>query len=366
MAKDSTASAHALAHPRTLGWVGTTVLAMGGSNQSLFLITALFIGQGDITGQGSAAVPLLMVGLVLGYLAMPGWLELILMWPNRVGGIAATCGEAFQPYAPVLGNLAGTCYWWGWIPTCGLTAILSASAMHAWYLPSVPIHLMACGLVLFYAGINLCGVKWVARLIIPIAFCSAALAFLSGVLPIYAGTIDWQQAFDFHLTTPFDGLFGEITSLMAGLYLIGFAAPAFEAFACHVGETIDPERNVPRAMRASAAMAAVYFVLLPVVWLGTLGADTLGRDLALVLGPTFAPLFGAGAKAAAIWFMMLNMFHGTVPPLAGASRTLAQLAEDGLLPLVFARRARSDAPWVATLFTAGMAILFLLLGDPSG
>ena len=364
MAKDSTASAHALAHPRTLGWVGTTALAMGGSNQSLFLITALFIGQGDITGQGSAAVPLLMVGLVLGYLAMPGWLELILMWPNRVGGIAATCGEAFQPYAPVLGNLAGTCYWWGWIPTCGLTAILSASAIHAWYLPSVPIHLMACGLVLFYAGINLCGVKWVARLIIPIAFCSAALAFLSGVLPIYAGTIDWQQAFDFHLTTPFDGLFGEITSLMAGLYLIGFAAPAFEAFACHVGETIDPERNVPRAMRASAAMAAVYFVLLPVVWLGTLGADTLGHDLALVLGPTFAPLFGAGAKAAAIWFMMLNMFHGTVQPLAGASRTLAQLAEDGLLPLVFARRARSDAPWVATLFTAGMAILFLLLGDP--
>ena len=35
---------------------------------------------------------------------------------------------------------------------------------------------------------------------------------------------------------------------MAGLYLIGFAAPAFEAAACHVGETRDPKRNVPRAM----------------------------------------------------------------------------------------------------------------------
>ena len=364
MTQASTAPADALAHPRTLGWVGTTALAMGGSNQSLFLITALFIGQGAIAGQGSAAVPLLMLGLVLGYMAMPGWLELVLMWPNRVGGIAATCGEAFQPYAPVLGNLAGTCYWWGWIPTCGLTAILSASAIHAWYLPQVPIHLMAAGLVLFYAGVNICGVKWVARLIIPIAFCSALLAFLSGLLPIWAGTIDWRQAFDFHLTTPFDGLFGAVTSCMAGLYLIGFAAPAFEAFACHVGETIDPNRNVPRAMWASAAMAAVYFVLLPVVWLGTLGAEPLGHDLALVLGPTFAPLFGAGAKAAAIWFMMLNMFHGTVQPLAGAARTLAQLAEDGLLPLVFARRARTDAPWVATLFTAGMAIAFLLLGDP--
>ena len=40
-------------HPRVLGWVGTTALAMGGSNQSLFLIAALFGGQGDIPGLGS-------------------------------------------------------------------------------------------------------------------------------------------------------------------------------------------------------------------------------------------------------------------------------------------------------------------------
>jgi hypothetical protein len=33
-------------HPRRMGWVGTTALAMGGSNQSLFLLGALFIGQG--------------------------------------------------------------------------------------------------------------------------------------------------------------------------------------------------------------------------------------------------------------------------------------------------------------------------------
>jgi len=42
-------------HPRTVGWFGTTSVAMGGINQSLFLIGALFIGQGAIPGQGSAA-----------------------------------------------------------------------------------------------------------------------------------------------------------------------------------------------------------------------------------------------------------------------------------------------------------------------
>ena len=351
-------------HPRTLGWVGTTALAMGGSNQSLFLIAALFAGQGDILGQGSAAVPLLALGLLLSWAAAPGWTELVLMWPNRVGGIAATCGEAFRPYAPVLANLAGTCYWWGWVPTCGLTALLSAAAIQSWYLPEVSVNLLATGLVLFFMAVNLMGVVWVSRMTTPIAAVSASLALLSGLVPIFSGTVKWQQAFDFHLTTPFPGLFGEVTSLMAGLYLVGFAAPAFEAAACHVGETRDPARNVPRAMLAAGIMASVYFVLLPVVWLGAIGSEPLGQDLALVLGPTFAPVLGAGAKAAAIWFMMLNMFHGTIQPLAGASRTLAQLAEDGLLPEVLARRSRTDTPWVATVLTAAMSIFFLLIGDP--
>ena len=49
------------------------------------------------------------------------------------------------------------------------------------------------------------------------------------------------------------GWFGDLTAIMAGLYLIGFAAPAFEAAACHVGETRNPNLNVPRAMLAAAA-----------------------------------------------------------------------------------------------------------------
>ncbi len=346
-------------HPRVLGWIGTTALAMGGSNQSLFLIGALILGQ------GSAAVPLLIVGLLLSWAAAFGWTELVLMYPNRVGGIAATCAEAFRPYSPVLANLTGVCYWWGWVPTCGLTAILSATAISEWYLPSIPIPLLAIVLVLFFTLVNLCGVRWVGRLAIPIATASASLAFLSGLIPILTGHVNWQQATSFQLITPFPGFFGGLTSAMAGLYLVGFAAPAFEAATCHVGETINPVRNVPRAMFASGFMASIFFILLPIVWLGVLGPTPLAGDLAQTLNPTFVPLLGNMAHAAAIWFMMFNMFHGTLQPLAGAARTLAQLAEDGLLPRVLALRSRTDAPWVATLITAGMAILLLLTGDPT-
>ncbi len=351
-------------HPRTVGWFGTTCVAMGGINQSLFLIGALFIGQEAILGQGSAAVPLLIFGLLLSWAATPGWTELILMYPNRVGGIAATCAEAFRPYSPVLANLTGVCYWWGWVPTCGLTALLSASAINQWYAPWFPVPLLAASIVTVFTVVNLCGVKWVMRMAMPIATASAILAFLSAVIPIFSGSVDWQQAFTYHLTVPFQGIFGQVTSVMAGIYLIGFAAPAFEQASCHVGETINPNKNVPRAMLASALLASLYFIILPVVWLGALGPEPLGKELALELGPTFAPLLGGLAKGAAIWFMILNMFHGTIAPLAGAARTLAQLAEDGLLPEFMAKRSKTDAPWVTTVLTAVMAIAFLLIGDP--
>ena len=337
---------------------------MGGSNQSLFLIAALFAGQGDIAGQGSAAVPLLVIGLLLAWVAAPGWTELVLMYPKRVGGIAATCAEAFRPYNPVLANLTGVCYWWGWVPTCGLTAIFSGAAIHEWYLPDIPVTAISCALVVFFAAVNLCGVKWAGRLAIPIATASGLLALISAFAPIAAGEVDWQQATSFRLTVPFEGWFGQLTGFMAGLYLIGFAAPAFEAAVCHVGEMTNPGKNAPRAMLASAGMASLYFIVLPVVWLGVLGPEQLGKDLMLVLGPTFAPVFGSFAKAAAIWFMMFNMFHGTLQPLAGATRTISQLAEDGLLPRALAKRSRTDVPWVSTCLTTGMAVFFLLLGDP--
>ena len=361
---DSSPARDARHHPRTIAWFGTTAVAMGGINQSLFLLGALFIGQGAIPGQGSAAVVLLGVGLILSWMATPGWTELILMYPNRVGGIAATCAEAFRPYSPVLANLTGVCYWWGWVPTCGLTALLASSAITQWYMPEVSVPLLATVIVLFFTAVNLCGVRWVTRLAMPIATVSASLAFLSAVIPVWSGSVDWHMAFTFQLTVPFEGWFGQVTSIMAGLYLIGFAAPAFEQAACHVGETINPNKNVPRAMFASAALASLYFMVLPIIWLGTLGPEPLGKELALELGPTFAPLLGGAAKAFAIWFMIFNMLHGTIAPLAGASRTLAQLAEDGLLPESLAKRSRTDAPWVATLLTAAMSIAFLIIGDP--
>ena len=352
-------------HPRKLGWFGTSSLALGGANQSIFILSALFFGQGDVLGQGSMSIALLILGVLLAFLAVPGWIELLLMYPNRVGGISATCAEAFRPYNPILANLAGVCYWWGWVPTSGLCALMAATALKAWFMPQLLVFPAAVGLVVILTLINLAGVQWAARLSMPIASLAAILAFLSGLIPVFARSVDWHQAFHLELTTPFPGWFGQMTSLMSGLFLIGFVAPAFETAACHVGEMKRPEKSLPRTMYVSAGMAALFFIVLPVIWYGALGSVALGQNLSEVLGPTFAPLFGNAAKSVALWFIIFNLLLCSIQPLAGAPRTLSQIADDGLLPKIFSlRSSKTDVPWFSTIFTSAMAIFFMYLGDP--
>jgi diguanylate cyclase (GGDEF)-like protein len=352
------------AHPRVLGWVSTTALALGGSNQSLFIVGLLIVGQGTLAGHGTAAVPLLILGLLLAWAAAPGWTELVLLSPNRVGGIAAACSDAFRPYSLVLSALTGSCYWWGWVPTCGITALIAATAIHQWALPWLPVNALAIAIICVFASVALGGMRLTARVAVPLGVISAGLAFDSALGPIIRGRVDWHHATNFRLISPFGGAFGAMTSVLAGLYLVGFAAPAFEAATCHVGEMRNPARDVPRTVFASAATAGLYFIVLPVIWLGVVGPAALSGELARTLGPVFAPLFGASAKALAVGLITFNMFHGTLQPLVGASRTLAQLADDGIFPRFLGRRSAGDVPWIATLLTATGAVAFLLSGAP--
>jgi hypothetical protein len=67
---------------------------MGGSNQMVFLVAAL------VAAHGSGAVPILAAGLLLSWAAAPGWIELVLMWPERVSGSPRRAPRRSSPTAP--------------------------------------------------------------------------------------------------------------------------------------------------------------------------------------------------------------------------------------------------------------------------
>ena len=197
-------------HPRVLGWVGTTALAMGGSNQMIFLITALFVGQGDIPGQGSAAVPLLIVGLLLELgggagldrarsdVAEPG--------RRHRGGLRRGV-PALQP-----GALGADRH----LLLVGLGADLRADRAplrlgHPAMVSAGPAgrgrrHRRSCSPSRRSTS---AAIKWVARLAIPIATSRRRSPSSRRSSRSLSGTVDWRQATDFTLTTPFDGWFGE-------------------------------------------------------------------------------------------------------------------------------------------------------------
>jgi signal transduction histidine kinase/amino acid transporter len=351
-------------HPRRLGWVGNAALAVGGSAQSLFLLSAFFTGQGPIFGAGSAALPLLGVGLLLALAAAPGWLELVLLYPNRVGGIAACCQAAFRPYGDILAVLPGVCYWWGWVATCGISALLAAGTLQP-LVPDLPVRPLAAAFVVLFMLVNLRGIRITARVAILLGLVSTSLALLAAWLPVSFHLTHWIAITNVSVSVPFAGKFGVLTSLMSGLYLVGFCAPAFECALCHVGETADPDRQIPRALLAAALLAGVYFIGLPIIWFATIGHGLLGGQLAHALPPVFAPLFGGHAHVAVLVFLLTALLAGTAQPLAGAARTLAQLAEDGLLPRTLAMRARgTDVPVNATILTAAAVVGLLVIGDP--
>jgi len=62
--------------------------------------------------------------------------------------------------------------------------------------------------------------------------------------------------------------------------------------------------------------------------------------------------------------MVLNMFHGTIAPLAGAALHAVAAGQDGLLPSSWPSARAPDVPGSTTWITSIMAIAFLLIGDP--
>jgi amino acid transporter len=112
-------------------------------------------------------------------------------------------------------------------------------------------------------------------------------------------------------------------------------------------EVEEPQRNYPRAMVASAALAAVTYIL-PLAAMAVAGlsvssfstGDWMTAATALG-GPWLGLAVVAGGVLCGVGMFNALMLSYTRLPMA--------MAEDGMLPRVFARRNRRGVPWVSVL-----------------
>jgi signal transduction histidine kinase len=347
---------------RTIGWLGTTFSGgFVGANAGAFVL-AMFLST-----QGTSAAFYYLFGLLAAWLCAPAFLELVLMYPNKVGGIGAACSEAFRPYNPIVGNIAGTCYVIGWITTTSFGDTTLSSIVHQMILPGISVEWIGTFIILGCTLLSLCGLYWVTAFSIPCGLIAAALTIIAVIMPVMLGTVDWQHATDFHLKTPFPGVFGTFTGIMAGIYLITWLGPPIaEGALCFVGETKNPGRNVPLGLLFSLLFGVLYYFICPTIWLGTLGLDNLLKDqLGNELVSIYAPLFGGLAKLAGLFFVIFNYLLWIIAPLATLPRVLSQLSKDGLLPKFIGLENKKHVPWVGTCFYAGISTLMVWGGSPS-
>jgi amino acid transporter len=116
------------------------------------------------------------------------------------------------------------------------------------------------------------------------------------------------------------------------------------------GEVENPQRNYPRAMIWSTLLVAVSY-LLPLTAMALAGISTASfstgdwTNVAVLLG---GPLLGLAVIVGGC-INGFGMFNALV---LSYTRLPMAMAEEGMLPRIFARRNRRDVPWVSVLVCA--------------
>lgn len=152
-----------------------------------------------------------------------------------------------------------------------------------------------------------------------------------------------------------NGTFGSAALLMF------YAFTGFESIAVAAEDMEDPKRNLPKAIITVMGIVSLFYILIFIVSIGTLG-EGLRTSMAPIadaatvfLGPVGGSLVVAGTL---ISIGGINIAASFVTPRSGVA-----LAEDGILPKVIGKNGRFGTPTVAILITTILAILIALSGS---
>ncbi len=152
--------------------------------------------------------------------------------------------------------------------------------------------------------------------------------------------------------------------LAPAVAILLFAFFGFESAAMSAGETADPQRNMPRAILQSVAIATIFYVLVQyVVMTSVPGLATSTRPLADLATAVAGPAGGEAVAVGAIAMMLGTM----LAVLLGASRMLMAIGEQRQLPDAVARlHPRRRTPVVAIATTSAAVLAASLLSTFMG
>lgn len=151
------------------------------------------------------------------------------------------------------------------------------------------------------------------------------------------------------------------SSFMQAALTMFYAFTGFESIAVAAEDMENPEKNIPRATIISIGIISIFYILILIISIGTLGeglavsetpvADAAGK----FLGSFGTVLITAGSL---ISIGGINIAASFITPRSGVA-----LAEDGILPKVIAKNSKFGTPIYAIIITVVLAILLALSGS---
>jgi len=162
----------------------------------------------------------------------------------------------------------------------------------------------------------------------------------------------------------FSPLFDQgIPAVFLGAAVIFVAFEGFELVVNAVQETGDPDRDLPFGVYGSIMVTGAVYVLLAVVAVGALPVAEIRAASDYALARVAEPVLGVAGRLLIALSALLATSSAINSTLFGASRMMAEMAEEGSLPRIFARRDAKGVPWFGVVGLSAAAGALATLGS---
>lgn len=350
---------------------GTAALRRGLRSRHLVMIalggvigSGLFISSGYTIYQAGplGAVIAYAIGAVVAWQLMTCLGELAVQMPES-GGFHV---YAHRILGPATGFTTAWLYWLCWVAAIGSELTASGLLMQRWF-PGVPVWVWCAVFAAVLLAVNLAPVRLYGdteSLLAAVKVTAVVVFIVVGALAVVGiSRSDAPAPLLSNFVTP-DGLLpAGIGGVLVAVLAVFYAFSGTELIAIAAGETDDPARVVPQAVRTTMVRLVVFFIGAIVVMAALVPYAQLGSADESVETSPFVTVFAASgipyaADVIAVVIITALMSAG-VSGLYACSRLLRSLALTGDLPPAFARTDRRGIPVlaVAVSLTGGLVSL---------
>lgn len=334
------------------------MIAIGGA-----VGTGIFLASGNalyIAGPGGTLAAYSLVGIMV-YFLMTSLGEMAAFMPST---------GSFYIYAakfvdPALGYALGWNYWYNWAVTVASEISAASLVMQFWF-PESPSFIWCSAFLIIVVGFNALSVKgfgeaeyWFSfiKVTVIIVFIVAGTAILLGATHYHAnGFKNWTIG-----DAPFHGgLLGIISAFM----IAGFSFQGTELIGLAAGESKDPRKNIPKAVKQVFWRILLFFVLSVFIISLLIPYNAPQLMQSNIETSPFTLVFkeyGIASAASLINAVILvAILSAGNSGMYASSRMLWYLAEKGHVPKVFAKINKRGVPMHALLVTMLVACLAFL------